>query len=173
MDPVTARSGALNVPYAATSNGTVVAGVSPSGQINAAMTGGNVGHRHFRHRGWQGRGGIERVDGLEQVAAGLEQRGQFLRLCHRERGQRLSTATAVRTDGADRRHLEPALRLQRRQRHAQFRRAEHYPTRRPATTTWWAPPRRPVKLRPCSASAQAISASRSLPMTAASPPRCS
>ena len=36
----TARSGALNVPYAATSNGTVVAGVSPSGQINAAVMGG-------------------------------------------------------------------------------------------------------------------------------------
>jgi hypothetical protein len=35
-----ARSGALNVPYAATSRETVVASVSPNGQINAAKTGG-------------------------------------------------------------------------------------------------------------------------------------
>ncbi len=35
-----ARSGALNIPYATTTNGTVAASVSPSGQINAAITGG-------------------------------------------------------------------------------------------------------------------------------------
>jgi hypothetical protein len=35
-----ARSGALNVPYAATSRETVVASVSPNGQINAATMGG-------------------------------------------------------------------------------------------------------------------------------------
>jgi len=35
-----ARSGALNVPYAATSRQTVVASVSPNGQINAATMGG-------------------------------------------------------------------------------------------------------------------------------------
>jgi hypothetical protein len=35
-----ARSGALNVPYAATTNGTVTTSVSPTGEINAAMTGG-------------------------------------------------------------------------------------------------------------------------------------
>jgi hypothetical protein len=36
----TARSGALNVPYATTSRETVVASVSPNGQINAATMGG-------------------------------------------------------------------------------------------------------------------------------------
>jgi hypothetical protein len=36
----TPMSGALNVPYAATPRQTAVAGVSPSGQINAAMMGG-------------------------------------------------------------------------------------------------------------------------------------
>jgi hypothetical protein len=35
-----ARSGALNIPYATTSNGTVTASVSPTGQVNAAMMGG-------------------------------------------------------------------------------------------------------------------------------------
>jgi hypothetical protein len=35
-----ARSGALNIPYATTSNGTVVASVSPAGQVNAANMGG-------------------------------------------------------------------------------------------------------------------------------------
>ena len=35
-----ARSGALNIPYATTSNGTVAASVAPSGQVNAAITGG-------------------------------------------------------------------------------------------------------------------------------------
>jgi hypothetical protein len=34
------RSGALNVPYATTTNGTVSTSVSPAGEINAAMTGG-------------------------------------------------------------------------------------------------------------------------------------
>jgi hypothetical protein len=34
------RSGALNIPYATTSNGTVVASVSPAGQVNAANMGG-------------------------------------------------------------------------------------------------------------------------------------
>jgi uncharacterized protein YbdZ (MbtH family) len=37
----TARSGAVNIPYATTSNGTVAASVAPTGQINAAMTGGS------------------------------------------------------------------------------------------------------------------------------------
>lgn len=35
------RAGTLNVPYATTSNGIVVAAVSPSGQINAAEAGGS------------------------------------------------------------------------------------------------------------------------------------
>lgn len=35
-----ARSGAVNIPYATTTNGTVAASVAPTGQINAAMTGG-------------------------------------------------------------------------------------------------------------------------------------
>jgi hypothetical protein len=35
-----ARSGALNIPYATTSNGTVAASVSPTGQVNAANMGG-------------------------------------------------------------------------------------------------------------------------------------
>ena len=35
-----ARSGALNIPYATTSNGTVTASVSPTGQVNAANMGG-------------------------------------------------------------------------------------------------------------------------------------
>jgi len=35
-----ARSGALNIPYATTSNGTVAASVSPTGQVNAANLGG-------------------------------------------------------------------------------------------------------------------------------------
>jgi hypothetical protein len=35
-----ARSGAVNIPYATTSNGTVAASVAPTGQVNAAMTGG-------------------------------------------------------------------------------------------------------------------------------------
>jgi hypothetical protein len=34
-----ARSGALNIPYATTSNGTVTASVSPTGQVNAATMG--------------------------------------------------------------------------------------------------------------------------------------
>ena len=34
------RSGALNVPYAAASNGTVVTSVSPTGQVNATVAGG-------------------------------------------------------------------------------------------------------------------------------------
>ncbi|HEY2462593.1 MAG TPA: hypothetical protein VGI32_00915 [Steroidobacteraceae bacterium] len=36
-----ARSGALNIPYATASNGTVVASVSPTGQVNAANMGGS------------------------------------------------------------------------------------------------------------------------------------
>jgi hypothetical protein len=36
----TARSGAVNIPYATTTNGTVAASVAPSGQINATMSGG-------------------------------------------------------------------------------------------------------------------------------------
>ena len=36
-----ARSGALNVPYATTTNGIVVASVSPTGQVNAAQAGGS------------------------------------------------------------------------------------------------------------------------------------
>jgi hypothetical protein len=36
-----ARSGAVNIPYATTANGTVAASVAPTGQINAAMTGGS------------------------------------------------------------------------------------------------------------------------------------
>jgi hypothetical protein len=35
-----ARSGALNIPYATTTNGTVVATASPSGEVNAANMGG-------------------------------------------------------------------------------------------------------------------------------------
>ena len=35
-----ARSGALNIPYATAGNGTVAASVSPTGQVNAAITGG-------------------------------------------------------------------------------------------------------------------------------------
>jgi len=35
-----ARSGALNIPYATTTNGTVITSVSPSGQVNAANMGG-------------------------------------------------------------------------------------------------------------------------------------
>jgi hypothetical protein len=35
------RSGALNIPYATTSNGTVIANVSPTGQVNAAQMGGS------------------------------------------------------------------------------------------------------------------------------------
>ncbi|HEY2779650.1 MAG TPA: hypothetical protein VGI90_02660 [Steroidobacteraceae bacterium] len=35
------RSGALNIPYASTSNGIVVANVSPTGQVNAAQGGGS------------------------------------------------------------------------------------------------------------------------------------
>lgn len=35
-----ARSGALNIPYATTINGTVTASVSPTGQVNAATMGG-------------------------------------------------------------------------------------------------------------------------------------
>jgi len=35
-----ARSGALNIPYATTTNGTVAASVSPTGQVNAAEMGG-------------------------------------------------------------------------------------------------------------------------------------
>jgi hypothetical protein len=35
-----ARSGALNIPYAAASNGSVVTGVSPSGEVTAAASGG-------------------------------------------------------------------------------------------------------------------------------------
>jgi hypothetical protein len=35
-----ARSGTLNIPYATTTNGTVVASVSPTGQVNAANMGG-------------------------------------------------------------------------------------------------------------------------------------
>jgi hypothetical protein len=35
-----ARSGALNIPYATTNNGTVSASVSPSGEVNAANMGG-------------------------------------------------------------------------------------------------------------------------------------
>ncbi len=35
-----ARSGAVNIPYATTTNGTVTASVAPTGQVNAAMTGG-------------------------------------------------------------------------------------------------------------------------------------
>jgi hypothetical protein len=35
-----ARSGALNVAYATTTNGTVATSVSPSGEVNASMTGG-------------------------------------------------------------------------------------------------------------------------------------
>jgi hypothetical protein len=34
------RSGAVNIPYATTSNGTVIANVSPTGQVNAAQMGG-------------------------------------------------------------------------------------------------------------------------------------
>jgi hypothetical protein len=34
------RTGALNIPYATTSNGTVIANVSPTGQVNAAQMGG-------------------------------------------------------------------------------------------------------------------------------------
>jgi hypothetical protein len=36
-----ARSGAVNIPYATTSNGTVAASVAPTGQVNAAITGGS------------------------------------------------------------------------------------------------------------------------------------
>jgi hypothetical protein len=36
----TARSGAVNIPYATTTNGTVAASVAPTGQVNATMTGG-------------------------------------------------------------------------------------------------------------------------------------
>ena len=36
-----ARTGALNVPYATTTNGIVVASVSPTGQVNAAQAGGS------------------------------------------------------------------------------------------------------------------------------------
>jgi hypothetical protein len=35
------RSGSLNIPYASTSNGIVVASVSPTGQVNAAEAGGS------------------------------------------------------------------------------------------------------------------------------------
>jgi hypothetical protein len=35
-----ARTGALNIPYATTTNGTVVTSVSPTGQVNAANVGG-------------------------------------------------------------------------------------------------------------------------------------
>lgn len=34
------RSGAVNIPYATTSNGTVIAGVAPTGQVNAVKMGG-------------------------------------------------------------------------------------------------------------------------------------
>ena len=34
------RSGAVNIPYATTSNGTVIANVSPTGQVNAVQMGG-------------------------------------------------------------------------------------------------------------------------------------
>jgi len=35
-----ARSGALNIPYATTANGTVIANVAPTGQVNAVQMGG-------------------------------------------------------------------------------------------------------------------------------------
>lgn len=40
-DSGTARTGTLNVPYSSTTNGTVVATVSPPGQVNAVATTGN------------------------------------------------------------------------------------------------------------------------------------
>jgi hypothetical protein len=40
-DSGTARAGTLNVPYSSTTNGTVVATVSPPGQVNAVETTGN------------------------------------------------------------------------------------------------------------------------------------
>ena len=40
-DSGTARTGTLNVPYSSTTNGTVVATVSPPGQVNAVETTGN------------------------------------------------------------------------------------------------------------------------------------
>jgi len=66
-----ARSGAVNLPYATTSRQTVVAGVSPSGQINAVQMGGRQAvNVTFTTSDGNAASGLSVVSGLAPLPAG-------------------------------------------------------------------------------------------------------
>jgi hypothetical protein len=66
-----ARSGAVNIPYAATSRQTVVAGVSPNGQVNAVQKGGQQAVTvTFTTGDGNAASGLSVVSGLAKLPAG-------------------------------------------------------------------------------------------------------
>ena len=115
----------LTLSYASTAANNVMASLSPSGEVDAAI-GGSKQSVSVTFTTDDGNAATAlSVTNLGSSARGMEQYGAGLVLCRREHRQRLRVAAYVRAHGAEQRHPHAELHLHRRiRRHAQ-RGAQH------------------------------------------------